>query len=149
MSYSTDPVEDAERHISAEQRYSDALAAAEDSARAELIAAANAGDSSALCAWAPRTKSGEPIGQQRLQQLHEVMHECIELGDAPSYKDLMQLVLDAANGKPDVQAKAKGMVKSMADVYVSFFVNPSDALENAWLPGTTEALAGLSIRGAA
>jgi hypothetical protein len=121
--YSTDPVADAERHLAAVDAANERLIKAEQQLDASFMLACIKGDANALMDWAPTVcdwlSKPTDIGTlpQRQQTLAELMQEACEYSHGPSPVEVLQLVLNTANGTPGTQDQAKRLIERMATAW--------------------------------
>jgi len=132
MSYSTDPVLDADRHLAeryAEQeRQDDAIYGMRDSYRTEC----QQQDAGARATWAPLVTDYDncrafgvgcdaPGRPTRFQTLTEVMTESLDFTNGPAMAEAMQLILNVAHGSDlaNQPAAARKLLNRMAMVYAS------------------------------
>ena len=105
-------------HASASDYYigrGEKQAALDAQTRAAFSEACRKADANALATWAP-TVSDREGGQhaRRAPLLHEVLEEALEVSDGPVMSELMQLLLNAANGNANTQAQARALLDRMA-----------------------------------
>ena len=127
MSYSTDPVQDADRHYGALHAQQDAQEHAESQAADDFMAACRKCDANAVAAFAGQTTDwnaarlsgflGTPR-PMRKQPLSEVMADAL---DDSSRCELMQLVLNVAFGNDLVNQppQARALLSRMATAWAS------------------------------
>lgn len=126
MSYSTDPVLDAERHTSALNRYSEAVKAAELQMSAAFVNRAQRGDAGAAAEFAPAVRDYSKGIQsadtlpKRAQRLHECIREAVDYLDTE--QELMQLLINAATGL-DVRADAQKFIADCASKFAQINVD--------------------------
>ena len=116
MSYSTNPVQDAERHHAKIQARDSLIDDAERDVYEQFMAAALAGDANAVCRWAPMVRDEtKPLGAngyqpKRCQTFSEVLTDATDSEIGVQQYEVHQLLLNAANGA-DVQAQAVDLLK--------------------------------------
>jgi hypothetical protein len=91
------------------------------------------GDANALCDWAPMTTDWDavkrmPIDQKaattlpkRMQVLHEVLTEALDFQKGPTRSELMQLLLNTANGSAAAQQQARQLLTRMGAEFASIY----------------------------
>jgi hypothetical protein len=135
MSYSADPVLDADRHTDEMFRKSDEQDREEMALAGRFLAMAKQADANALCDFAsttdwdamkrqpidPRTATRLP---KRQQTLAEVMAESLDYSDGPSLSEALQLLLNVAHGADLVNApaQARALLGRMAEKWAYFNV---------------------------
>jgi len=135
MSYSADPVLDADRHTDEMFRKSDEQDRAEMALAGRFLAMAKQADANALCDFASTTDwdamKRQPIDQRtatrlpkRQQTLAEVMAESLDYSDGPSLSEALQLLLNVAHGADLVNApaQARALLGRMAEKWAYFNV---------------------------
>lgn len=122
--YSTDPVQDASRHMDKVFAEADRLSNAEWELDRSFTAACAKGDANALAPWAPMTRDWLSEGPAsantvplRYQTLAELMQEATEYSHGPSPVEVLQLVLNVANGQAGAQDQAKRLIERMATAW--------------------------------
>jgi hypothetical protein len=130
MSYSTDPVADAARHLAAVDAATERPIKAEQQLDASFMLACIKGDANALMDWAPTVPdhlrmSWAIIGYmpRRYQTVAELMQEGCDWADTNT--ELMQLVLNVANNTPGTQDQAKRLIERMATAWAKQNVEAS------------------------
>jgi hypothetical protein len=133
MSYSTDPVLDADRHTASLYASQAAQEQAEAAMDRGFRAACDLGDAKAMAPWAPLTTDWDAVNKRPVDQRHatslpkrqqtlaEVMFECLDMRAGPDISEAMQLILNVANGK-DPQAaidQARSILNKMVSAYVA------------------------------
>ena len=120
MSYSTDPVLDAQRHYDALYSHADRVREAELQMSTEFMKLALRGDAGAIADFAPpvldfsQGVSNVRNVPKRVPRLHECIREAVDSLD--NEQELMQLLLNAANGM-DVRADATLLLSQCASKF--------------------------------
>jgi hypothetical protein len=121
MSYSTNPIQDAERHHAKIQARDSLIDQAERDVYEQFMAAALAGDANAVCRWAPMVRDFDrppgPGGERRkrCQTFAEILDESTDTR-AVQQIEVFQLLLNAANGA-DVKAQALDLLQRSGQWY--------------------------------
>jgi hypothetical protein len=129
MSYSTDPLLDAQRHFDKVHAYEERVQEAELQMSTDFMKLVGAGDVGAAAEFAPRVRdySKGVASVNSLPKRVQRLHECIEEGI--SYlnmeQELMQLVINAANGR-DVRADAMLLMSQCAAKFAEMNVDVGD-----------------------
>ena len=119
MSYSTNPVQDAERHYAKIQARDSLIDQAERDVYEQFMAAALAGDANAVCKWAPMIRDfDQPPGpggerRKRCQTFSEVLTEATDSVTGVQLYEVHQLLLNAANGA-NVTSQALDLLRRSA-----------------------------------
>ena len=77
-------------------------------------------DANALATWAPTVSdwSKDKPHARRVPLFHEVMAEALDFSDGPNMSELMQLLLNAANGNANTQSQACALLDRMIGEWV-------------------------------
>jgi hypothetical protein len=124
MTYSTNPVEDAGRFYDAQHSRDEAIYQAEAALVESFKSACAKGDANAIVEWAPRVtdfdamrKAGVNFGKHaqytRCVTIAEVMNDSLDFANGPSHTEVMQLLMNVANGG-DCKAQATALIDQMA-----------------------------------
>lgn len=140
MSYSSNPVLDADRHTEEVFDLAERQQAAEVALGAKFLKLAGKADANAVCDFATTTDwdavKRQPVDQrtatrlpQRHQTIAEVMTDALDYTDGPSLCEVMQLVLNVAHGSDlvNTQAQARELLGRMAAKWAHFNVGEVDA----------------------
>lgn len=127
MSYSTNPLYDAQRHYAARDKEDDAQEAAEQAMQCEFLSLCCKCDANVLAKFAPMTtdfakQALHVVGSiplqrpMRQQLLHEVVIEALDYGVGPTTSQLVQLLLNVAYGSSyaEVQLQAAALLRDLA-----------------------------------
>ena len=123
MSFSTNPVFDADRFYAAQHMRDEQLYQAEAALVEAFTAACKRGDANAIVDWAPAVtdfdamrKAGLPFSSRdlvRCPTLAEVMNDALDFARGPSYTQVFQLLMNVANGA-NCQAQGSALIGEMA-----------------------------------
>jgi hypothetical protein len=125
VTYSTNPVRDADRYLTAADTYLEDRANAEKLMADEFLAATRAGRMDAPALFAARTadhvapKKADGSRYQRYQVISEVMTESLDYGDGPKMADLMDLLCRVAKGEVQTAA-ARELLNRMAASFAKY-----------------------------
>ncbi len=131
MSYSDDPVLDAQRHYDAAHAYEERVLEAELQMSTEFMKLALRGDAGAIADFAPpvldfsKGVSNVRNVPRRVPRLHECIREAVDSLD--NEQELMQLLLNAANGM-DVRADATLLLSQCAAKFAETNVDEDEFL---------------------
>ena len=130
MSYSTDPVLDAQRHFDGRDAYQSAQDKAEADMTSEFLAAVKAGDMQELAMFAPMRGElvrGVFCRDFRYQTVAEVMVDSLDYGKGPGIEDVIGFVASVAN-KPgqDHSAAAQLLITKMACAFAWYNAEVSE-----------------------
>ena len=118
MSYSDDPLRDAERWLAEQEAAENAAIAAQTERYAEFLSACRELDASAPATFAPMVRDFVPlqpfsaVSPIRHQTVSEVLGDSLDL-DGPAQVELHQLLLNLAYGKStlaELQSQANALV---------------------------------------
>jgi hypothetical protein len=124
MGFSTNPVADADSFYAAQHSRDEAFYQAEAALVENFKSACAKGDANAIVEWAPRVtdfdamrKAGVNFGKhaqyKRCVTMAEVMNDSLDFARGPSHTEVMQLLMNVANGG-DCKAQATSLIDQMA-----------------------------------
>lgn len=123
MSYSTNPVMDADRHLTAQDSYQDATEKAERLVADEFLKAAREGRMQAPALFAPSTTDwlaplkADGTRYMRYQQVGEVLGDSLGYGAGPTLSEAMGLLCKVAYGAEPQKAAARELLGRMAEAF--------------------------------
>lgn len=127
MNYSTNPVMDADRYLTANDNFLEERAKAEQLMADEFLAAVRAGRITAPAVFAPKTadhvapKKADGSRYLRYQTVAEVMAESLDYGGGPQMADVMGLLCRVAKGEVQTAA-ARELLNRMAASFAKYNV---------------------------
>lgn len=126
MSYSTDPVLDASRHLDAQWETTHDRHQAEERAKLSFIADVlgrpmDAPTSTGEQHPVYKTTDGQLTRTHRASTVGEVMLDALDHTDGPSFDELFALVASAANGK-NIADDARDFINRLGAVYAFYKV---------------------------
>jgi len=127
VDYTTNPIVDADRHLTATDTYLEDRARAERAMSDDFLAATRAGRVDAPAVFAPRVpdrvapKKLDGSHYKRYQTVAEVMGESLDYGDGPTTAEVMGLLCRVAKGEPQTAA-ARELLNRMAASFAKYNV---------------------------